>query len=191
MADYLANKVIFDIKDIEETINFGKRILERLDTQSEADIVDKAYEYIKSWIIVNVNYFSPLSKTQVYGTHETIDDTLYYLVQPSILQQELTKQGFNYKKTMKGFNERGYILVESSQKRNTVRRTSGGTTTAYVAIRVDEDMRNLTQQEEERIEDVEWEEIMELSHEKEIFFQKVEEHKQKQLELEELNERRK
>lgn len=191
VADYLANKVIFDIKDIEETINFGKRILERLDTQSEADIVDKAYEYIKSWIIVNVNYFSPLSKTQVYGTHETIDDTLYYLVQPSILQQELTKQGFNYKKTMKGFNERGYILVESSQKRNTVRRTSGGTTTAYVAIRVDEDMRNLTQQEEERIEDVEWEEIMELSHEKEIFFQKVEEHKQKQLELEELNERRK
>ena len=52
-------------------------------------------------------------------------------------------------------------------------------------------MRNLTQQEEKRIEDVEWEEIMELSHEKEIFFQKVEEHKHKQLELEELNAKRK
>lgn len=183
VADYIANKVIFDIKDIEATISFGKRILEKLETQSEADIVDKAYEYIKSWIIVNVNYFSPLSKTQVYGTHETIDDILYYLVQPSILQQELTKQGFNYKKTIKAFNERGYILVESSQKRNTVRRTSGGTTTAYIAIRVDEDMQNLTPIEERRIEDVEWNEALQLEHEDIILNNKIEEHKKKQAEL--------
>ena len=183
VADYISNKVIFDIKDIESTIGFGKRILERLEKQSEVDIVDKAYEYIKSWIIVNVNYFTPLSKTQVYGTHETIDGVLYYLVQPSILQQELTKQGFNYKKTLKGFNERGYIMVETSQKRNTVRRTSGGTTTAYVAIRVDEDMKNITPKEQERIEDVEWTEYLELTHEKEIFKQKVEEYKKKQEEL--------
>lgn len=183
VADYLANKVIFDVDDKEATLDFGKRILKKLDTQSDVDIVDKAYEYIKSWIIVNVNYFSPLSKTLIYGTHEKIDDVLYFLVQPSILQQELTKQGFNYKKSLKGFNERGYILVESSQKRNTVRRTTGGTTTAYVAIRVDESMENLTPIEEERIEDVEWEEANELYHEKEIFLQKVEEHKQKQLEL--------
>ena len=183
VADYLSNKVIFDVDDVGSTLLFGKRILERLDTQKESDIVDKAYEYIKSWIIVNVNFFSPLSRTQVYGTHETIDGVLYYLVQPSILQQELTKQGFNYKKTLKGFNERGYILVETSQKRNTVRRTSGGTTTAYVAIRVDEDMKDITPTEQMRIEDVEWEEIMELSHEKDIFLQKVEEHKRKQEEL--------
>ena len=91
--------MIFDIDDKDATSNFGKRILEKLDTQSEVDIVDKAYEYIKSWIIVNINFFSPLSRTQVYGTHETIDGVLYYLVQPSILQQELIKQGFNYKKT--------------------------------------------------------------------------------------------
>jgi len=119
----------------------------------------------------------------IYGTHEKIDGVLYFLVQPSILQQELNKQGFNYKKTIKGFNERGYIMVETSQKRNTVRRTTGGTTTAYIAIRVDESMENLTPIEEKRIEDTEWEEAMEISHEKEIFLQKVEEHKQKQLEL--------
>ena len=175
--------MIFDIDDKDATSNFGKRILEKLDTQSEVDIVDKAYEYIKSWIIVNINFFSPLSRTQVYGTHETIDGVLYYLVQPSILQQELTKQGFNYKKTLKGFNERGYILIESSQKRNTVRRTSGGTTTAYVAIRVDEDMKDITPLEQMRIEDTEWGEVMEISHEKEIFLQKLEEHKAKQQEL--------
>ena len=74
-------------------------------------------------------------------------------------------------------------MVETSQKRNTVRRTTGGTTTAYIAIRVDESMENLTPIEEKRIEDTEWEEAMEISHEKEIFLQKVEEHKQKQLEL--------
>lgn len=183
VADYLSNKVVFDIDDKEATLNFGRRILKKLDSQNEVDIVDKAYGYIKSWIIVNINYFSPLSKTLIYGTHEKVDDVLYFLVQPSILQQELTKQGFNYKKTLKGFNERGYILVESSQKRNTVRRTTGGTTTAYVAIRVDESMENLTPIEEKRIEDTEWEEVNEISHEKEIFLQKVDEHKQKQLEL--------
>lgn len=158
---------------------FWQRILEKLETQKETDIVDKAYNYIKSWIIVNVNYFSPLSKTQIYGTHETIDGVLYYLVQPSILQQELTKQGYNYKKVMKGFNERGYILIESSQRRNTIRRTSGGTTTAYIAIRVDEDMKDITPTEQMRIEDVEWTEAMELSHEADILKQKIEEHKKK------------
>lgn len=183
VADYISNKVIFDVDDAIGTLKFGRRILDKLETQKDADVVDKAYEYIKSWIIVNINYFSPLSKTQVYGTHETIDDVLYYLVQPSILQQELTKQGFNYKKTMKGFNERGYILVETSQKRNTVRRTTGGTTTTYVAIKVDEDMKDLTPVEQMRIEDVEWNEICEISHEEDIFKSKIEEHKKKQAEL--------
>lgn len=183
VADYLANKIIFDVDDKEATASFGKRILDKLDTQSDVDIVDKAYEYIKSWIIVNINYFSPLSKSLVYGTQERVDGILYFLVQPSILQQELNKQGFNYKKTIKGFNDRGYILIESSQKRNTIRRTSGGTTTAYVAIRVDEDMSNLSPTEEKRIEEVEWNEVMELSHEKEVFLNKLEEHNQKQLEL--------
>ena len=184
VADYISNLIIFDIDDIKATLCFGKRILEKLETQKETDIVDKAYNYIKSWIIVNVNYFSPLSKTQIYGTHETIDGVLYYLVQPSILQQELTKQGYNYKKVMKGFNERGYILIESSQRRNTIRRTSGGTTTAYIAIRVDEDMKDITPTEQMRIEDVEWTEAMELSHEADILKQKIEEHKKKRMELE-------
>ncbi len=184
VADYLSNMILFDVDDVEETLLFGKRILSKLDTQKEADIVDKAYEYIKSWILVNINYFSPLSKNQIYGTHEKIDDVLYFLVQPSVLQQELIKQGFNYKKTMKGFNERGYILTEISQKRNTVRRTSNGTTTAYVAIRVDEDMKGLTETEQMRIEDVEWEEALEISHEEDILKQKIEEHKKKRKELE-------
>ena len=183
VADYIANKVIFNMDDLESSVKFGLRMLDKLETQQESDVVDKAYEFIKSWIIVNVNYFSPLSKTQVYGTHETIDNVLYFLVQPSILQQELTKQGYNYKKTIKGFNDRGYILVETSQKRNTVRRTTGGTTTAYVAIRVDEDMKELTPLEEKRIEDTEWEEAMEVSHENDILKQKIEEHKKKQAEL--------
>ena len=92
-------------------------------------------------------------------------------------------QGFNYKKTMKGFNERGYILIETSQKRNTVRRTSGGTTTSYVAIRVDEDMKDITPIEKKRIEDVEWNEAMEIYHEEDILKQKIEEHKKKREEL--------
>ena len=184
VADYLSNIIVFDVDDVKGSLEFGRRILTRLDTQSESDIIDKAYSYIKSWIIVNVNYFSPLSKNQIYGTHETIDGILYYLVQPSILQQELTKQGYNYKKTMQGFRERGYILIESTQRRNTVRRTSGGTTTSYVAIRVDEDMKELTPVEQMRIEDLEWSEALEISHEDDILKQKIEEHKKKMKELE-------
>lgn len=184
VADYLSNKIIFDTDNLEESMQFGKRILDKLETQKESDIVDKAYDYIKSWIIVNRNYFSPLSKTQVYGIPERIDGVLYFLVQPSILQQELTKQGFNYKKIIKGFNERGYILVETSQKRNTVRRTAGGTTTTYVAIRVDENMDDISPTEQMRIEDVEWNEALEESHEIDILKEKIEEHKKIQQEFE-------
>ena len=137
-----------------------------------------------------MNYFSPLSKNQIYGTHETIGDDVYFLVQPSILQQELIKQGYNYKKTLQGFKERGYILIESSQRRNTVRRTSGGITTAYVAIKVDEDMRDLTPTEQMRIEDLEWSEALEISHEEDILKQKIEEHKRKMKELERNQEKK-
>ena len=111
-------------------------------------------------------------------------------MQPSILQQELTKQGYNYKKTLQGFKERGYILIETSQRRNTVRRTSGGTTTAYVAIRVDEDMKELKPVEQMRIEDLEWNEVMEISHEEDILKQKIEEHKRKMKELERNQEKK-
>ena len=190
VADYISNMVIFDVDDVNASLQFGKRILEKLDTQKEVDIVDKAYSYIKSWIAVNVNYFSPLSKNQIYGTHETIGDDVYFLVQPSILQQELIKQGYNYKKTLQGFKERGYILIESSQRRNTVRRTSGGITTAYVAIKVDEDMRDLTPTEQMRIEDLEWSEALEISHEEDILKQKIEEHKRKMKELERNQEKK-
>ena len=183
VADYLSNKIIFGVDDIVASVNFGLRILDKLESQKDTDIVDKAYSYIKSWIIVNVNYFSPLSKTQVYGTHEEIDGVLYYLVQPSILQQELTKQGYNYKKIIRGFNERGYIITETSQKRNTVRRTSGGVTTTYIAIKIDEDMSDVTPTEQLRIEDVEWNEALQLEHEDIILKNKIEEHKKKQAEL--------
>ena len=44
-------------------------------------------------------------------------------------------------------------------------------------------MSNLSPTEEKRNEEVEWNEVMELSHEKEIFLNKLEEHNQKQLEL--------
>lgn len=183
VADYISNKIIFGVDDIVASVNFGLRILDKLESQKDTDIVDKAYAYIKSWIIVNVNFFSPLSKMQVYGTHEEIDGLLYYLVQPSILQQELTKQGYNYKKILRGFNERGYIITETSQKRNTVRRTSGGVTATYIAIKVDEDMSDITPTEQMRIEDVEWEEAMEIYHENDILKQKIEEHKKKRQEL--------
>ena len=44
-------------------------------------------------------------------------------------------------------------------------------------------MKDITPLEQMRIEDTEWGEVMEISHEKEIFLQKLEEHKAKQQEL--------
>ena len=45
-------------------------------------------------------------------------------------------------------------------------------------------MKDITPTEQMRIEDVEWTEAMELSHEADILKQKIEEHKKKRMELE-------
>lgn len=162
LADYISNKVIFEIDDLKQSINFGKRILELLEKEREADIVEKAYTWLKSWVLVNLNYFSQMSKTLIYGFREKIDNKNYFFIQPSILQNELIKQGYNYRKTLKGFRERGYLLIEDSQNRNTVRRTNSLVTTTYVAIMVEENFSDLSEEEADRIEKREFDECSEL-----------------------------
>ena len=162
LADYISNNVIFEINDLKESVDFGKRILELLEKERDADIIEKAYAWLKSWTLVNINYFNQMSKTLIYGFREKIGDKNYFFIQPSILQNELIKQGYNYRKTLKGFRERGYILIEDSQNRNTVRRTNSLVTTTYVAIMFEENFSDLSEEEAERIEKREFDECSEL-----------------------------
>ena len=164
LADYIANKVIFEIDDMNTSIDFGKRILALLDKEQDADIVEKAYAWVKSWVIVNINYFTQQSKTVIYGFKETIADKTYFFIQPSILQSELARQGYNYRKSLKGFRERGYLLYEETQNRYTVRRTNNFVTTTYIALMVEEDFTNLSEEEIDRIERREFNECCEIEY---------------------------
>lgn len=162
VADYISNKIIFDIDDKDRTIAFGKRILSMLDKEQDTDIVEKAYSWIKSWVIVNYNFFTQESKTQVYGFKEIINEKNYFFIQPSVVQSILAKEGYNYRKTLKGFKERGYLLYEQTQNRYTVRRTNNNVTTTYIALLVEEDFNNLTEEEVNRIERREFDECSEI-----------------------------
>lgn len=164
VADYIANKVIFETDDMKASLEFGKRILELLDKEQEADIIEKTYAWLKSWVIVNINFFSQMGKQQIYGYHQEIAGKTYFFIQPSILQAAFAKEGYNYRKSLKGFRERGYLLIEETQNRFTVRRTSNFITTTYVAILVEEDFTDLTDQEKDQIEKREFDECSEIEY---------------------------
>ena len=113
-------------------------------------------------MIVNLNFFTLESKTQVYGFKEIINGKNYFFIQPSVVQNILSKEGYNYRKTLKGFKERGYLLYEQTQNRYTVRRTNNTVTTTYIALLVEEDFTDLTEEEKIRIERREFDECSEI-----------------------------
>lgn len=127
LADQLVNKYIFEEADEEASYIMGKRIIDNLVTSKEADLVEKAYEYISSWIVSNTGSFD---NSQEYpGNSNNVRYGLItggnYYIFPHILENELEKKGFSYRKVIKGWAERGYIIQDSQGKNQVVKKYKG------------------------------------------------------------------
>lgn len=131
LADILIGKWFFN-EDEELSYEMAKFILKKLDKSQDMDIIDKAYEYIISWIVSNHKSFD-LYKEPI-TTHLTnkglieklnpqndlvenertkksfgiFDKDVYYIFR-DILEDKLENKGYSYRKIITEFAQRGYI----------------------------------------------------------------------------------
>lgn len=127
LADMITSKELFEEEEREKSIQMGLEILEKLGTAKEIDVVEKAYENIKSWIISNYKFFDmvKLPNERNYAADDVVsnnfresfglyDNDIYY-VHRNILKDWLEQNNYSYKKIINGFAEKGYILVSKDE----------------------------------------------------------------------------
>ncbi|WP_051585905.1 DUF927 domain-containing protein [Caldanaerobius polysaccharolyticus] len=141
LADELISEWIFE-ESSENSLDMGMEILDMLESSQEADVVDKAYEFIKSWLLANSVQFTDDARPPRYGYIE--NDTYY--VFPHILEDELKKHDFSYRKIMRGLGERGLIGVSENkrEKQYSVIKKINGKTTRFISF----DLSKLNNEEE-------------------------------------------
>lgn len=125
LADFLVGKYFFET-NFESSIEMGLKILNSLETSNEVDVIEKAKEFIESWIIANDGSFDRHTiikdnysleddkgiltesiqkgnnRLERYGLYE---NNTYYIL-PHIFNGILLKNGYSPNKIRKGFAER-------------------------------------------------------------------------------------
>ena len=145
LADMLQSEFLFhdEKSTIEErSYEMGLDLLNKLSTATESDIVEKAYEFIHSWVVSNKKSFETIDargiSQNITYTHERygiIDRGMYYIL-PHILQSVLDKQKISYRKVLKGLADRNYI-EKDNQGRNLVTKRWDGQTQRFIAFKTD------------------------------------------------------
>ena len=140
LADMIVEEDVMGQRANESSIEMGIEILNNLENQKDIDIIDKCYEYIKSWILSNhkafdkyKEYFSfedprleteedlveKSSNSKSFGIYE---NNVYY-VHRAILEDKLKSSGYSYNKTVREFAKRGYITPKTDEQGNILENT--------------------------------------------------------------------
>jgi len=124
IADMLISKWIFK-SDPAESYDMGAEILDKLEGTEEADVVERAFEFVTGWLHSNSSQFSIDAHAPRFGS---VESEIYYIF-PQIMQKALEDAGYSYKKTMRGFADRGKcetkIETDGRMKYTVVKRFEG------------------------------------------------------------------
>jgi len=136
-ADYFVSQWIFGIDEVNamrQGLEMGMGILKKLDTTDSMDLVNKAWDFIKGWLVANSSKFKQDCIPPRYGYIDGLDR---FCVIPSYLEKAFTEAGYSYRKTLMDFAERDYIetVTEGGKRRySLVRRMPGSTTANRVVV---------------------------------------------------------
>ena len=127
LADAYSAQSIFGLIEeqaITEAQQFGIDLLTNAKSLEKEDVVERAWSFVQDWIAENRKRFSQDS-IPCYGT---VEPTHVYII-GTVLRQALEDNGFSYSKSVKGFQERGYIATntdsEGKNRSQTQKRISG------------------------------------------------------------------
>ena len=107
-------------------VGMGMEVLAALQSVEEADVGEKAYAWLTSWVLSNREQFTERHRSPRYGFfHAGSDEVLIF---PSILEEAITKAGYAYQKTLRWLaeNEKIKTAVEGGQVRFAPRRRMEG-----------------------------------------------------------------
>lgn len=173
LADMIVNEDIMGEKADDTSIEMGLEILDNLAKQQDIDVVDKCYEYIKSWILANHNSFDEYvirghfenpkldPENDLMNRHSSsrsmglFNNNVYY-VHRSVLEDKLKSSGYSYLKIVREFAKRAYITPTTDEEgnilENTVQKKYRGRNARMFAFPI-EPIENL--EEERKIEEEE------------------------------------
>ena len=107
LGDYYSSISVFEENERDawnEAVDMGVKISENSKELQLSSTIERAWDFVVSWIASNKNRFSPDS-TPCYGK---IEANAVYII-PSVLRQALEENGFNYLKVTRGFKDYGFI----------------------------------------------------------------------------------
>jgi len=118
LGDILAETIIFGIDPAvarEEAMACGREIYALHEAHMSTDVVERAWDFVKGWLVSNEQFFSTDTKSVLYGKKEMSPGCRYdeYFVIPQYLDAALEANGFNVKKTFQGFRDRKLIIPEN------------------------------------------------------------------------------
>jgi zinc finger CHC2-family protein len=140
LADMIVEEDVMGQRADETSIKMGIEILNNLESQRDIDIVDKCYEYIKSWILSNHKSFDKykeyfafedpkleteedvVEKTSTSKSFGIYQNNVYY-VHRAILEDKLKASGYSYNKIVREFAKRGYITPKTDEQGNILENT--------------------------------------------------------------------
>ena len=134
----------------KKAIEMGSYILGTLDTKQSADTGEKAWQFVKGWVFANAEKLKKHCPPPRYGF---IDSRDYPCIIPSFLETALTNAGYNYRKVMHDFAEKGYIetINNNGEKRySIVKRISGeSSVNRFIVINKEQIEMDVLENEEE------------------------------------------
>ncbi len=140
LTDMIVEEEIIGNKENDSSLEMGIEILNNLESQKDIDIIDKCYEYIKSWILSNHKSFDKYKEYYSFEDPrlETEEDVIekasssrsfgiyqnnVYYVHRAILEDKLKSSGYSYNKTVREFAKRGYITPKTDEQGNILENT--------------------------------------------------------------------
>ena len=91
---------------LDAACDMAIEVFKQLNSEDNADTVDKAWEFVQGWIASNARAFSNNASVEMYGGFEGQE----IFVIKHIMDKALTEAGYSPAQAVKGFLKRGYII---------------------------------------------------------------------------------
>jgi len=106
--------------------------VELLEDNRESDMAQRAWEHVQGWLTAYEDKFSSSCQPPRYGYQ---DDECWYVI-PQFFEKEMKEAGFNSRRVLIEFAERGWIktATENGEIRYRVRKRFGGDNGRFIGI---------------------------------------------------------
>ncbi len=135
-ADSYVSEWLFNTEQgqaFDDALDMALKIAEVLEDSKEADVIERAHEFISGWVLSNGEQFTDEARAPRFGFVDEIYSDRYYIF-PQVLRHALEREGFSYRQVMRGFRDKGLIRTDIDTKRFTITQRFEGKPAKFVGF---------------------------------------------------------